>query len=162
MHRREIVFHASKRQQPARKAPPVGKAKYLHEDEVINLASFGEGPKQVTTLPTKRKTIPGSTTLSIHASARHEKTTTLHKEWRGQWGRQVEPLVEEANSDGDIDMDADNEEEEEAEGDDGGISVDVVESVFPGHELAGFPKGPSYEGHVSYKIIFYNLKFFII
>jgi hypothetical protein len=54
-------------------------------------------------------------------------------------------------------------DEEEAEGDDGGMSVNVVDQwVFPGHEPAEFPKGPSYKGHVSYKIIFYNLNIFII
>jgi hypothetical protein len=159
MQRREIVLPASKRQQPARKAPPVGKVKYLHEDQVINLASCGEGPKHVTTLPTTRKAT-GSSTLSTHTSARREKSAKLHEEQRGQWRRQVEPLVEEGNSDSDVDMDADNEKE--VEGDDGGMSVDVAEWVFPGHELAEFPKGPSYKGHVSYKIIFYNLNIFMI
>jgi hypothetical protein len=130
--------------------------KYLHEDQVINLASCGEGPKHVTTLPTTRKAT-GSSTLSTHTSARREKSVKLHEEQRGQWRRQVEPLVEEGNSDSDVDMDADNEKE--VEGDDGGMSVDVAEWVFPGHELAEFP---SYKGHVSYKIIFYNLNIFMI
>ncbi|KAK2409156.1 hypothetical protein QL285_044605 [Trifolium repens] len=46
-----------------KKAPPAGKVKYLHENEVTNLISCDEGLKHVTTLPMTTKAIPGSSTL---------------------------------------------------------------------------------------------------
>ncbi|MCI95462.1 hypothetical protein A2U01_0116760, partial [Trifolium medium] len=65
-------------------------------------------------------------------SPRREKTAKLREERGGQRRRQVEPQVEEAKADRDADMDVGDEEE--AEGDDGGMSVDATEWVFPGPE----------------------------